>query len=185
MRPLKCFLIRSSRTDFWARRELCVCVCARVCACGTCTCMYTHHFPVQKSWPLPYLGRRIGAFTWKGGVSCQKGGWRRAVPEIPKLPRFFHFSLWTLEFPSSFGSCLPPCFLGLDHPFPFWGVLGEAEPSKRPDQGGLSRGWALPSTLALWPLLPPTELPLPQGRVGGTGGRYPPTPHAPAPPDSH
>lgn len=75
---LKYFLMRKLKdrtsSDFWASRGavyMFVCVCARACVC---VYKYTPCFPVQKSWLLPYLGRRVAALTWKKGYPARKGG---------------------------------------------------------------------------------------------------------------
>ena len=45
-------------------------VCVRMCVS-----VYTHTpcFLVQKSWLLLYLGRKVGALTWKRGCPGKKG----------------------------------------------------------------------------------------------------------------
>lgn len=66
---LKYFLHGNPTTGSWASRTN-----VYVFMCMLCVCVCPHYyFPVQKTWLLPYLGRRIGTITWERGCPARKG----------------------------------------------------------------------------------------------------------------
>lgn len=155
---------------------------SRVCVCRACT--HAHILPCEEILAPPLSGEKGWRLNLEKGVSFQEGGWGGAVPEMTNLPGLFHFSPRTLEFPVSSGNSLPvhPSWLRQAHPFPSWGVIGIGALEDQVVRLGMYLAGGIrvsQSPSPLFVLLPPTGLPLPQGRVAGTGGIYSPTPHPP------
>lgn len=173
---LKSFLIKKPRNrtsiDFWASSRA-------ICVSHECMHVHTHSpLPCAEILAPPLSGEKGWRLNLEEGVSCQEGGWGGAVPEMTNLPSLFHFSPRTLESPGSPESCLPT-YPSLSAPFPLWGMIGNGSPQSGQTRGVFRRrGWDLIS-LPSFPLLPPTKLPPPQGRVVGTGGIFP-TPSPPS-----